>query len=98
MVSSHFASKIQLVAHPVGSGSLLMMLACSLKDERSFYIKKNTVVEGSCEEHGSQANTGIARWIRGLTEGKINKLKLIKRMAYGRAGFPLLRQRVLHAL
>jgi len=30
----------------------------------------------------------------GLVEGKVNKLKLIKRMGYGRAGFPLLRQRV----
>jgi transposase len=28
----------------------------------------------------------------GLVEGKINKLKLIKRMGYGRAGFPLLRE------
>jgi transposase len=34
----------------------------------------------------------------GLVEGKVNKLKLIKRMGYGRADFPLLRQRVLHAL
>jgi transposase len=34
----------------------------------------------------------------GLVEGKVNKLKFIKRMGYGRAGFPLLRQRVLHAL
>jgi transposase len=34
----------------------------------------------------------------GVVEGKINKLKLIKRMMYGRAEFPLLRQRVLHAL
>jgi len=34
----------------------------------------------------------------GLVEGKVNKLKLLKRMGYGRAGFPLLRQRVLHAL
>jgi transposase len=33
----------------------------------------------------------------GQTEGQITKLKLIKRMMYGRAGFPLLRQRVLHA-
>ena len=33
----------------------------------------------------------------GLVEGKVNKLKLIKRMGYGRAGFALLRQRVLHA-
>lgn len=34
----------------------------------------------------------------GIVEGKVNKLKLIKRMGYGRAGFPLLRQRMLHAL
>src|SRR5712692_1488218 len=34
----------------------------------------------------------------GIVEGKVNKLKLIKRMGYGRAKFPLLRQRVLHAL
>jgi len=34
----------------------------------------------------------------GIVEGKVNKLKLIKRMGDGRAGFPLLRQRVLHAL
>lgn len=34
----------------------------------------------------------------GIVEGKVHKLKLIKRMGFGRAGFPLLRQRVLHAL
>jgi transposase len=34
---------------------------------------------------------------KGVVEGKVNKLKLIKRMGYGRAGFALLRQRVLHA-
>jgi transposase len=28
----------------------------------------------------------------GIVEGKINKLKLIKRMGYGRAGLPLLRK------
>ena len=33
----------------------------------------------------------------GQVEGQITKLKLIKRMMYGRAKFPLLRQRVLHA-
>ena len=34
----------------------------------------------------------------GVTEGFVNKLKLIKRQMYGKAGFALLRQRVLHAL
>jgi hypothetical protein len=34
----------------------------------------------------------------GVVEGKVNKLKLIKRTMFGRAGFPLLRKPVLHAL
>jgi transposase len=34
----------------------------------------------------------------GLAAGKVNRFKLIKRMGYGRAEIPLLRQRVLHAL
>lgn len=34
----------------------------------------------------------------GVVEGKVHKLKFLKRMGYGRAGFALLRQRVFHAL
>jgi transposase len=33
---------------------------------------------------------------KGLTPGKVNKLKTLKRVMYGRAGFALLRQRLLH--
>jgi transposase len=36
-------------------------------------------------------------WSNGQVEGQINRLKLIKRSMYGRAGFDLLRQRVLAA-
>ncbi len=36
-------------------------------------------------------------WSNGVTEGHINKLKLLKRSMYGRANFDLLRRRVLHA-
>jgi transposase len=35
-------------------------------------------------------------WSQGITEGKVNKLKTLKRQMYGRAGFALLRQRLLH--
>ena len=34
-------------------------------------------------------------WSNGPVEGQITRLKLLKRQGYGRAGFPLLRQRVL---
>lgn len=36
-------------------------------------------------------------WSSGQVEGRVNKLKLIKRAMFGRAGFPLLRRRVLRA-
>jgi transposase len=34
----------------------------------------------------------------GMVEGFVNKVKMVKRIMFGKAGFPLLRQRVLHAL
>jgi transposase len=36
-------------------------------------------------------------WSNGPVEGQITRLKLLKRQGYGRAGFPLLRQRLLQA-
>jgi transposase len=40
---------------------------------------------------------GLTRsYHNGQTEGQVTRIKLIKRMMYGRAGFALLRQRVLH--
>jgi hypothetical protein len=36
-------------------------------------------------------------WTTSPVEGQINRLKLIERTIYGRAGFALLRARVLHA-
>jgi transposase len=35
--------------------------------------------------------------LNGATEGHVHRLKLVKRQGYGRAGFALLRQRVLQA-
>ena len=34
-------------------------------------------------------------WSNGQVEGQVNRLKALKRQMYGRAGFPLLRARVL---
>jgi transposase len=39
----------------------------------------------------------IYDWSTGQVEGNMNRLKMIKRMMFGRAGFALLRSRVLHA-
>jgi transposase len=37
-------------------------------------------------------------WSNGPVEGHINRLKLLKRQGYGRAGVGLLRQRVMQAV
>lgn len=39
----------------------------------------------------------VEPWSNGPVEGQVNRLKLIKRSMYGRAGLDLLRQRVLYA-
>ncbi|MCX5387428.1 transposase [Streptomyces sp. NBC_00083] len=36
-------------------------------------------------------------WSSGVVEGHVNRIKMIKRQMYGRAGFSLLRKRVLMA-
>ncbi len=51
------------------------------------------------EKDQDAVRAGLTWWINnGVVEGHVTKLKLIKRQGYGRAGFPLLRKRVLHAL
>jgi transposase len=39
----------------------------------------------------------VEPWSTGPVEGQINRLKLLKRTMYGRAGYDLLRRRVLAA-
>ncbi len=48
-------------------------------------------------DHGAVAAALSAEWSNGQTEGQITRLKAVKRQMYGRAGFGLLKQRVLAA-
>jgi transposase len=51
------------------------------------------------EKDKDAVRAGLTWWINnGMVEGHVTKLKLIKRQGYGKADFPLLRKRVLHAL
>jgi transposase len=36
-------------------------------------------------------------WSNGPTKGTVNRIKMLKRKMFGRAGFPLLRKRILLA-
>ncbi len=67
-------------------------------------VEKSTLPELQSFAAGVQKDkdavrAGLTWWINnGVVEGHVTKLKLIKRQGYGRAGFPLLRKRVLHAV
>ena len=98
------ASETAETLYQVVQGFLQMVR--KLEGER-FDAWRASVADSQIEELQRFAN-GLERdkaaVLRGLThshnngqaEGQVTRIKLIKRMMYGRAGFPLLRQRVLH--
>ena len=53
--------------------------------------------EGIRRDEAAVLAAVIGRWSNGPVEGHVNRLKTIKRQMYGRAGFVLLRARVLNA-
>jgi len=56
-----------------------------------------SLARGIRKDHAAVLNALTLPWSNGRTEGTVNKIKMIKRQMYGRAGFPLLRKRVLLA-
>jgi transposase len=53
--------------------------------------------EGLLIDHDAVAAALTLPYSNGPTEGTVNKIKLLKRQCYGRAGLPLLRKRILLA-
>jgi transposase len=53
--------------------------------------------EGIRRDEASVQAAVTQKWSNGPVEGHVNRLKTIKRQMYGRAGFVLLRARVLNA-
>ena len=57
---------------------------------------RSTALSRACSETGQPSRRlSPTAWSNGPVEGQINRLKLIQRQMYGRAGFQLLRTRVL---
>jgi transposase len=72
-------------------------LAAWLDDARSGPRELRTLAGGLERDRAAVEAALTLEWSNGQTEGQINRLKLIKRKAFGRANFDLLRQRVLEA-
>jgi len=56
-----------------------------------------TFAEGLRRDYTAVRAALAEPWSSGQAEGQINRLKMLKRQMYGRAGFELLRKRVLWA-
>lgn len=54
-----------------------------------------TFAAGIKRDHVAVRAALTSEWSQGQVEGQIHRLKLLKRQSYGRAGFDLLRHRVL---
>jgi transposase len=50
---------------------------------------------GVLKDHNAVYQGFVSNWSNGPVEGQVNRLKNIKRQMYGRAGFELLRKRVV---
>lgn len=55
----------------------------------------HSFVRGIKRDYDAVLNGLTLEWSSGVVEGNVNRTKMLKRQTYGRAGFPLLRKRVL---
>jgi transposase len=68
-----------------------------VKGEASSSPEIRRFAEGIRRDESAVLAAVTLRWSNGPVEGHINRLKTVKRQMYGRAGFVLLRARVLKA-
>jgi len=67
-----------------------------LKDARKLEVEKiNSFINGIERDKSAVENAIIYEYSNGLAEGSVNKLKVIKRIMYGRCSFNTLRLKVL---
>ncbi|QDD97058.1 Transposase (plasmid) [Roseomonas mucosa] len=85
------ARRLRQVLRRKGGETLAEVLAAAEKTELASYAAN------LCRDIDAVQAALDLPWTTSPVEGQINRLKLIKRSMYGRAGFDLLRNRVLNA-
>jgi transposase len=75
------------------SGTLGDWLA---RGEASLNPEQRRFAEGIRRDEAAVLAAATQRWSNGPVEGHFNRLKTVKRQMYGRAGFVLLRARVVN--
>ena len=64
--------------------------------EHSGIAELKSFAQGIRRDYAAVCAAFSSRWSNGQVEGQVNRLKLMKRLMFGRAQFDLLRQRVLY--
>ena len=76
-----------------GNGNIRRRIDFILRSKRKLAGLK-TFANGLLHDIKAVEN-GILPWSNGAVEGHVNRIKTIKRQMYGRAGFELLRRKVI---
>ena len=86
------AQQFQQMVRDRSSSPLDLWLGAALESQEPALVQ---FAEGLVREKASIIAALSVPWSNGQTEGQVNRLKFVKRQMYGRAGFDLLKARVL---
>ena len=93
-LAGHVTAFAEMMTARTGSRDLETWLAAVEADEQAGL---RSFAAGIRNDQQAVINGLTLHWNSGKVEGTVNKIKMIKRQMYGRAGFTLLRKRVLLA-
>jgi transposase len=91
-LAGHVTSFAEMMTARTGSRDLERWLAAVEADDQAGL---RSLAAGIRHDQQAVTNGLTLHWNSGMVEGTVNKIKMIKRQMYGRAGFDLLRKRVI---
>jgi transposase len=91
-LAGHVTAFAEMMTARTGSRDLESWLAAVEADDRAGL---RSLAAGIRNDQQAVTNGLTLHWNSGKVEGTVNKIKMIKRQMYGRAGFDLLRKRVI---
>jgi transposase len=91
-LAGHITAFAQMMTDRTGTRDLEAWLAAVEADDHSGL---RSLAAGIRNDQQAVTNGLTLDWNSGRVEGTVNKIKMIKRQMYGRAGFALLRKRVI---
>jgi transposase len=91
-LAGHVTAFAEMMTARTGSRDLESWLAAVEADDQAGL---RSLAAGIRNDQQAVTNGLTLHWNSGMVEGTVNKIKMIKRQMYGRAGFDLLRKRVI---